>query len=969
MKKFIILSALICCAAGLFAADHLSVDAFRIRRNGCLSFAWDGFPVISRVNVTFNTAGGKTLAELQLQELDLQRLRTGETTDLAGELHGGLGSYKFSARMKADAAGTETIQLECSGTYSASPEEVSASMEVYLGKKLFFDAMKDKITPTPKELSVRSPLAKAEFVFQGVNAAWKLWNRHNAKWLDEHERSIIAVCGNSNSKTASKQYSMVFSLKLTPYPFTAELLELQYLQRLRAELGKCPAAASIPDRFMALDRDFGLLAKAPENECFDENIFRRLKTSLLNLAASTEFQATGRYNIPHIVPEPRQMELRKGTYIFKRNSAIVVPDNASERLLRTAGLLRSELKEYRGLDLPLRKASEQKGQSGGIFLAVISHGQKKADGEYRLEIRPDSIEIEGEDEQGVFYGTQSLVQSISKDASQCVTVNCMSVHDWPGVPLRSVSLEMARYPHARQFGDRLIRRWIARYKHNYLAMAIDAGNVLWKSHPEIPKASDEASWGKLKDALTPEQLREYAELASLYFLDIIPQIQVAGHSDNIVKAHPGLRDDPGDPSNTTLNFSKPETRKILCDLIDELVEGLQPKHYFNIGCDEMNSIGKNPESAGKNPVELFTGHVRFFRDYLRNKYGLRTMMWSDMLLNEKKWGWPGTKLGTEDAVETLPKDIVILYWNYMGRKEFPAYKHLHSKGFDVIGAPWFLPQCNYTMAVDGAVCGGLGYAATCWVITTRRNTMLTSLVVSDKSWNQEDKRTLDEIMAYDPDEHLQHSVMTPQPSEFSGVAASPIELSAVYNTTFQNVCPSSNLKGVNDLDILPAGKAVMGGTLYQLPPAGDNRLVVAVGADDGGLPVSVQIPVGDKARGLAFLHCCKREKGVLGRYRVIYADGTHRDAVLEGGYNIAPLKYNIADNELYFHGTRTRLHLIAESKRAWTAIAPTGEKMALQSFEWLNPHPEKEIKTVELTSTIPGDRILLLALSTLKAQH
>ena len=79
--------------------------------------------------------------------------------------------------------------------------------------------------------------------------------------------------------------------------------------------------------------------------------------------------------------------------------------------------------------------------------------------------------------------------------------------------------------------------------------------------------------------------------------------------------------------------------------------------------------------------------------------------------------------------------------------------------------------------------------------------------------------------------------------------------------------------------------------------------------------------------------------------------------------NITPLKYDIKDNEWGFHGTRTRLQLIANAKRAWKGIAPTGETIALQSFEWLNPHPEKIIKSFSLTSTAKDDRIILLGVT------
>ncbi len=950
MKKLLFVLFLVGIVSSLTAVEHLSVNSFKIRKNGCLSFAWDGFPVISRVNVTFSKADGSAVAELQLQELDLKRLVKGEKVSIKGDLPGGVGDYNFSAVIQSGANGRESVALDCSGSYTASPEKITCTMEVFLGKQIFYELMKGRLKESWSNIQANSTLGKAAFSLQARNGAWKLYDRHNAHWLDEHERSVIAVCSNGNDSKKSRNFNIKFSLDITPWSFTAELLELQYLRRLAKGLKEMPGTEKYQKRFEQLNRDFAELDKSPELGKLNKAKFFRLKKSLLTMASLPAFQSAGKYNIPVIVPAPRRQKVVPGSFVLSADCAIVIPSNASGRLKLTAEMLQKELKDYRNLDLPVSTSGK------GIFLSVAPE-KKKHEGEYFLDITPEAIRITGTSQQGLFYGTQSLIQSLKKNKNGNITAKCVSIHDYPGVPLRSVSFEISRYPHARRFGDRLIPRWAARYKHNYLMVLVSDGNALWKSHPELPKAADEASWGKYANTLTVEQLGGYADVARSYFLDVIPQMQVAGHSDNIVRSHPELADNPKDLKNPTLNIGKKETRELLCHLIDELIVAMKPEKYFNIGCDEMITIGKNPECQGRKPAELFAEHVTFFRNYLKDKYNLRTMMWSDMLLSDAKWGWPGTKLGTEDAVNLIPKDVLVIYWNYMGRDAFPAYKYLRDKGLDIIGAPWFVPQCNYMMAVEGAKNGGLGYTATSWVITTRRNTMLTHLVVSDKSWNPADKRTLKEIMSYDPDEHLQHSVMLPQVSEFAGTKAVPIDISKVCNASFRDISANPFLKKVNDLDLLPGGANVLGGVLYNLPPKKTLRKAVAVEKQ-----ASIEIPVNRKAAGLAFLHTCGKEKGTPGSYTVKYADGSSVEIPLTAGLNITPLKYTIQDNEWGFHGTRTRLQLVADSKRAWSAVAPSGEKMALQSFEWLNPNPEKEIVSVSVTGG-KDDRLALIALT------
>lgn len=962
MKKFhhIFIYLLLFVSITAFSSN-IQVNSYKIRRNGCLSFTYDNFPVISRIDMTFFETGDKPVAQLQLQQLNLKDLMAGKTVKLTDSLPNNQGNYTFSCSIKKGPNHKATINVSCYGKITNPKTSIKSSLEIYLGKALYLDLMKNRLNESWDNITTYSTLGKNTFSLSKTNSNWKLYNRQDARWLDEHERSIIVVGSTFCKAKESKNYKLSFSLDIEPFKFTPQLLELQYLTRLNNNLKKHPNSAKYKTSLDKIDKNFAILFTAPQKKYFDYSRFAELKNTLLAIASKPDFQTTGRYNIPTVVPKPVKMTFNKGNYSFDKHSTITIPNNSDKELLSIANMLAEELKNYRNLDVKVKKSNTTKIASQAIILKTVAKKNAK-DGEYTLHITPKNIIITGSNNRGTFYGTQSLIQLLKKNHLNQITAACVSIHDYPSLPIRSVPLEMSRYPHAREFAERLIPRWIARYKHNYLMPLIADGNVLWKSHPELPKATKESSWGKYKDTLTMEELALYTQKAHKYFMDVIPQLQVAGHSDSIVASHPEMADEPGNKRNTTLNIGKTETRQLLCDLIDELVSTLKPKEFFNIGGDEMNSIGKNPDCKGRNPVELFTEHITFFRNYLKNKYNLKTIMWSDMLLDDKKWGWPGTKLGTHDAVDTLPKDILIIYWNYMGRESFPAYKHLTDKGFKVLGAPWFVDKCNYTMAESIKKYNGIGFAITNWVITTRRNSMLANLIVTDKSWNPQDTRSLKEIQSYDPDEHLQHSVMLPQVSEFANTSASPLDISKSFNASIKDTTPNPNLKNVNDLDSLPQGIKTLANVPYNLTKVKSPKGLIAV-SKNGKFPSTVKVDLNKKVKGLAFLHSAIKERGKLGNYTIKYNDGTQVIVPIESGMNITPLKYDIKDNEWGFHGTRTRLQLIANAKRAWKGIAPTGETIALQSFEWLNPHPEKIIKSFSLTSTAKDDRIILLGVT------
>lgn len=136
------------------------------------------------------------------------------------------------------------------------------------------------------------------------------------------------------------------------------------------------------------------------------------------------------------------------------------------------------------------------------------------------------------------------------------------------------------------------------------------------------------------------------------------------------------------------------------EVIDELIERLQPKRFFHIGMDEDHSRS----------YAQYVAAIRTLHDGLK-KRGLKTMIWNDSACH-----WPAADIHREKSLyaETrIPKDVVQVLWNYWD-VEAAAFRRIRRLGFNLWGAPGGDPK-----QVRGTVkalkqCGATGVLLTRW---------------------------------------------------------------------------------------------------------------------------------------------------------------------------------------------------------------------------------------------------------------
>lgn len=379
---------------------------------------------------------------------------------------------------------------------------------------------------------------------------------------------------------------------------------------------------------------------------------------------------------------PRLQQINRGTGTFTPGPGCVVVYSApalrehARHLARCFGLERVRLE-----------------RSSGYCIAVTDSSSAVSDGDtppqeeegYALSIRPDHLVIRANTARGMYYGVQTVSQ-----LGACVrkrSLPVMEVHDYPDMELRAVQISYHAVgetlpgfvPNADAVVATLER--MSKYKLNTLVLEFEA-MFPYARHPELR--------GKL--TFSRRDIRRIAVCARRHHVEVIPLIQSIGHSDNVLRhpEHAHLREVPERAS--TFCATHPEAKRLVFDMIDDVLDLMPDVRRFHIGGDEIGVIGccdrcrEVMERKG-----LFGVITDFFRAMAEGVHdrGRIPVVWSDYL---EKSG---------DFIGTLPRYLEIMYWNYhmhnWGRAWAADFFLRH--GFKVIGASGIRAETTNCFAV------------------------------------------------------------------------------------------------------------------------------------------------------------------------------------------------------------------------------------------------------------------------------
>ena len=233
---------------------------------------------------------------------------------------------------------------------------------------------------------------------------------------------------------------------------------------------------------------------------------------------------------------------------------------------------------------------------------------------FRLTVLPQRIEIAGGSYGGVFNGVQALFRLLpaeiyAKNRPLPVEIACTKVEDAPRFPYRGMMLDVARTwidaAGVKRYIDLLSYHGINKL---HLHLSDDEGwRIEIRSHPELteiggfrggdsPVRPVYGKWDeKYGGYYTQDEMRGLIRYAAARNIEIIPEIDLPGHSRNIASVHPEIRCNypPDTVSTNGYDYrsawcvAREENYALLADILGELC-ALFPSEYIHVGGDEVD---------------------------------------------------------------------------------------------------------------------------------------------------------------------------------------------------------------------------------------------------------------------------------------------------------------------------------------------------------------------------------------------
>lgn len=311
-----------------------------------------------------------------------------------------------------------------------------------------------------------------------------------------------------------------------------------------------------------------------------------------------------------LIPQPAQMTVGDGSYIFSNKVKAIVPAYEGDSLQKVFKNFTREFKKATGVAV---KTTSR----GGDAQIVVSMDSSLAPEGYTLQVEKDGIAISVSKPAGLFYALQTLKQLMPRNVMAAVpceeakewSVPCVDIKDEPRFGWRGFMLDEGRHFYGKEEIKKILDM-MAAYKMNrfHWHLTEDQGwRIEIKKYPKLTKVgawrnSKVLGWGDVKpDGIlyggyyTKKDAKEVVEYARERFIEIVPEIDIPGHSQAAVAAYPEfLACDPENNhevwlwqgvSNDVINVANPQAVQFAKDVIDELTD-IFPFGYIHLGGDE-----------------------------------------------------------------------------------------------------------------------------------------------------------------------------------------------------------------------------------------------------------------------------------------------------------------------------------------------------------------------------------------------
>jgi len=405
----------------------------------------------------------------------------------------------------------------------------------------------------------------------------------------------------------------------------------------------------------------------------------------------------------NIIPKPLEINVGKGSYTLKNKVTLanyfadMKPDDP------LTSYLTNYLKKYYGVEVKL--VPKKFNADIILFPTRMPTGGALA---YKFSVTQRGIRIDANFEESAFHGIQTLIQLLPTNTTDRKEIPVVEIYDRARFDYRGMHLDVGRHFAPVSFIKKYID-YLALHKLNtfHWHLTEDQGwRMEIKKYPLLTSVGSKRNGtiigrypGKGNDNkthegyYTQEEIKEVVQYAKDRFVEVIPEIEMPGHSSAAIAAYPWLSCFPNRPTNIPSYMvslksveqqqkgrvklvqetwgvfddvfcaGKDSTFNFLENVLDEVI-ALFPSKYVHIGGDECPkthwkqcpSCQKRMKELNlKDEHELQSYFVQRIEKYLNSK-GKTLIGWDEILEgglapNAQVMSWRGEAGGIAAAKE------------------------------------------------------------------------------------------------------------------------------------------------------------------------------------------------------------------------------------------------------------------------------------------------------------------------------
>jgi len=365
-----------------------------------------------------------------------------------------------------------------------------------------------------------------------------------------------------------------------------------------------------------------------------------------------------------------------------------------------------------------------------VVSTIVDPSFSHKDG-YQIVVGKKNIKLRAQNETGLQYAQETLSQLRTQYGE---TIPQMTITDYPRFEWRGLMLDCSRHFYTLEYLKKQVDI-LAHYKMNrlHLHLTDDQGwRIEIKRYPEL---TQQGAWREFnqQDSIcmkdykelpefeldprfiihhgdktlyggyyTQEQLRDLVKYATERHVEIIPEVDMPGHTQAISALHPEFTATGeakwGTVFSVPLSPAKEEVYEYLQNILDEVLD-IFPSHYIHIGADEVEKDTWKKSEACKALMEregietyeaLQSYFVHRIHRYLESK-GRQMICWDDAMeggldSSVDVMYWRYWTAGVPERAAKEGHHIIFTpgYPMYIAHAERPMYDIYKYDGFDTI---------------------------------------------------------------------------------------------------------------------------------------------------------------------------------------------------------------------------------------------------------------------------------------------